>query len=660
MDLSVPAAATSELAAAYLQLTVTLGLVVLSAVLHRRYRKRYFGLWAVAWLVYALRLGAIITFLHTGVSWWLFWHQVTTGWTALALLWAALVFSQNLEWKRGYLALVLLPVAWSWIAIYMLDSFLWAAGPMVAFLSFTTAWTAWAFLRYDRLVRSPAARLLVVVLALWALHHLDYPFLRAQGVWNPWGYYLDIVFQSGMGLGILFLVLEDLDQGLRTLTALSSELQGVPRRDETTTEAVLRRALGLRGVHGSALFLNEVGIVHYAGGAAGGRGPDEVAGRARGGGEPGGAPGGAFGGAVGAGAPGRAPENPRPIVTGDGPGGPSLRGGRFVHGLGVSALWPFERPPRSALESADRACRMGVPVAANDPGAGGEGTSWTHAYTAALPILRDDEVVGALVVVGEARDPFTVLDNRFLLAFGQQVGASLANEALHWSLEDRTRELERLQTRMVRQHEEERNRLWRELHDETAQVLAALNMQLGVLGERGGEALGPALERAKTLVGDGIRSIRSVTRNLRPMALDDLGLVPSLRALVRDFRELDAFEIGFAAPDVALPSLSADAEVALYRTLQEALANVARHAGASRVEAHLETDGQCVTLTIRDDGAGFGEDAARRLRSRGGLAGIRERILALGGDFMIENDQGGGGARVRVSVPAETGAARRG
>ncbi len=68
-------------------------------------------------------------------------------------------------------------------------------------------------------------------------------------------------------------------------------------------------------------------------------------------------------------------------------------------------------------------------------------------------------------MVGEARDPFTVLDNRFLLAFGQQVGAALANEELHHDLSARTLELERLQERMVRQHEDERARLWRELHD---------------------------------------------------------------------------------------------------------------------------------------------------------------------------------------------------
>lgn len=619
MDLS---ASSAERAAAYLQLFVTLGLVWLCWVLHGRYRKRYFGIWALAWAIYALRVVAIVTFVETGVSWWLFWHQVTTGWTALALLWAALVFSQNLEWRRRYLALVLLPVAWSYIAIYVMDSFLWAAGPMVAFLSVTTAWTAWAFHRYDRLVRSPAARLLVIVLALWALHHLDYPFLRAQGVWNPWGYYLDIVFQVGTGLGILFLVLEDLDQGLRTLTALSSELQGAPRREETTTEAVLRRALGLRGVHGSALYLRAGETAEEPAGEPSARSVEHD------------------------------PRERGRFAQGD------ADRGRFVHGAGVAALWPFERPPASAIESARRVGETGVPVALNDPGAGGEKASWTHAYTAALPILRDQAVVGALVVVGEARDPFTVLDNRFLLAFGQQVGASLANERLHRNLEDRTQELERLQARMVRQHEEERNRLWRELHDETAQVLAALNMQLGMLQERGDASMAPALERAKTLVGEGIRSIRSVTRNLRPMALDDLGLVPSLRALVRDFQEQGALEVRFASPDQALPALPPDGEVALYRTLQEALANAVRHAGAGRVEARLAVEPAGVALSVEDDGTGFSDDAARKLRSRGGLAGIRERIVALGGEFEMGNSQSGG-ARVRVFVPTDTGGAER-
>ena len=172
-----------------------------------------------------------------------------------------------------------------------------------------------------------------------------------------------------------------------------------------------------------------------------------------------------------------------------------------------------------------------------------------------------------------------------------------------------------------------------------------------VVAERGGESMGPALERAKTLVGEGIKSIRSVTRNLRPMALDDLGLLPALRALARDFEEGDTFEVIFEAPD-EMPALSADAEVALYRSMQEALANTARHGSCGKVEVHLDSNANWASLTVMDDGPGFPEDTHNRLRSRGGLAGIRERITALGGDLVFGN-KNSGGARVRVRIPLE-------
>ncbi len=573
-------APVSELAAAYLQLVVTLGLMLLCILLQRRYRRRYFGLWAVAWAVYSVRLLAIITFLSSGARVWLFWHQVATGWTAVALLWASLVFVRRVEWRTPYGALLVFPVLWSFVAIYVLDSFLWAAGPMIAFLSITTASAGWAFLQYHRRVRSPAARYLAVVLFLWALHHLDYPLLRAQGTWNPWGYYLDIVFEVAVGLGIIFLVLEDLDQGLSTLTALSGELQGGLAGDEPMAEAMLRRALGLRGVQGSALW----------------------------------------------------------IATSS--------GGHFVQGAGVAALWPFEEAPESARAAAEWVRGEGVPLVAPSGG--------DHAYTAALPVIADDAVVGALVIVGEARDPFTVLDNRFLLAFGQQVGAALSTEELHGDLQARTEELERLQARMIHQHEEERNRLWRELHDETAQVLAALNLQLGVIAERSGEGLTPALDRARTLLGEGIRGIRRVTRDLRPVALDDLGLLSSLRALARDFTGgdgdgSDGVRVDFKAPSTT-PRLSADSEAALYRTMQEALSNAVRHGARERISVVLDVSAGIVSMTVTDDGPGFPEDATGRLRSRGGLAGIRERVTSLGGDFSMDNAEGAG-ARIRVTLP---------
>jgi signal transduction histidine kinase len=584
MDLSVAESARSELAAAYLQLGITLGLAALCLVLHRRYQKPYFGLWALAWAVYALRLGAIISFFHTEAYWWLYWHQVTTGWTALALLWAALVFSRRAEWRNAYLAVVLFPPLWSYVAIYRMDNFLWAAGPAVVFLSLATGWTAWAFFRYDREVGSAAARLLAVVFVLWALHDLDYPFLRARGAWNPWGYYLDVAFELGMGLGILLLVVEDLDQGLRTLTALSGELQSRRKGGGGIPEAVLRRALGLRGVHGSALYLR------------------------------------------------------------------ASLGGRWVAGAGVCTLWPYEEPPEQARRAVERVRSAGSAQVIHGLPDDEGGRRWGHPYTAALPVLRGDAVAGALVVVGEARDPFTVLDTPFLVAFGQQVGAALENEELYQRLTERSAELERLQARMVRQHEEERNRLSRELHDETAQVLAALNMQLGLLQEQGDESMAPALDRARSLVGEGIRSIRAVTRNLRPTALDDLGLVPALRALARDFGTQNPLEITLDAPE-AIPMLRADAELALFRALQEGLANSARHGQCERIEAHLVRDGDMVELSIADNGVGFPDgDHVSVNRTRGGLAGIRERITGVGGTFEIANGEEGG-ARIVVRVP---------
>jgi signal transduction histidine kinase len=585
MNANAPAVSLTELAAAYLQIAVTLGLVILCAVLYVRYRKPYFGLWALAWAIYGTRLGAMVSFLHTGALGWLYWHQVTTGWTAVALLWAALVFSRKLPSRWWFAVLGLFPPVWSYIAIYRLQNFYLASGPAVGFLSAATAWTAWVFYRYDREVGSPASRLLAGSLALWAVHHLDYPLLRLRGVWSPWGYYLDILFQLVVGVGILLLVLEDLDQGLRTLTALSGELQQRGRRSEGVPEAVLRRALALRGVHGSALYLTRED------------------------------------------------------------------GGAFINGAGVCALWPYEDPPESAWRAVDRVRTLGTPSVVQGQ-EGSRGPFWAHPYTAAIPVLRGSTVAGALVVVGEARDPFTALDTQFLEAFGQQVGAALENEDLYRSLEDRTEELERLQMRMVRQHEEERNRLSRELHDETAQVLAAVNMQLGLLREKGDENMAAALDRARALVGEGIKSIRSVTRNLRPTALDDLGLLPALRALARDFGGQEALGVTFDAP-LALPPLGEDAELALYRTLQEALANAVRHGQCKQVRVVLSATAREVHLEVVDDGVGFPTDDPRGLnRTRGGLAGIRERIGSVGGAFVLENGPDGG-ARVSVRVPVK-------
>jgi hypothetical protein len=171
-DAPLPATAT-ELDAAVLQATITAALGALCAFLYARYRKPYFAWWAAAWGLYFLRIIAIISFLLTSNRLWLYWHQVVTGWTALALLYAALVFSQQVRWRTWYIWLVLFPPVWSYVAIYQLQHFLWAAGPAVLFLSLATLWTGWVFLRFRRRVASSGATLLAVAFGLWGLHHLD-------------------------------------------------------------------------------------------------------------------------------------------------------------------------------------------------------------------------------------------------------------------------------------------------------------------------------------------------------------------------------------------------------------------------------------------------------------------------------------------------------
>ena len=260
-------------------------------------------------------------------------------------------------------------------------------------------------------------------------------------------------------------------------------------------------------------------------------------------------------------------------------------------------------------------------------------------------------MIGALVMVGDVRNPFTALDDNFLVALGQQVGAALEQANLDQQLAARTKSLEQLSMRMVRQHEEERRRLSRELHDETAQVFSAVKMQLEGLRTSLVPTATTRLDRLLTLVDTGIRSIRNVTNELRPSLLDDLGLLPALRSLVSDFTERTGLRITLDAPP-QLPRLSQEADLALYRALQEALSNVVRHAKAREVRVKVGAGSDQLLLTVTDNGTGFSLGPDGKIQdpnARMGLTGMQERIHAVGGRVMFSN--GTTGAEVRVQLP---------
>jgi signal transduction histidine kinase len=205
------------------------------------------------------------------------------------------------------------------------------------------------------------------------------------------------------------------------------------------------------------------------------------------------------------------------------------------------------------------------------------------------------------------------------------------------SLEARNAQLEQLTHLLLRSQEDERRRIARELHDEAGQVLTAVKIELDLDGRR----------EASEMVGRALAQVRDLSNLLRPTVLDDLGLVPALRALVEDFARRTRIEVRFESPD-ALPGLPPDVQVALYRVLQEAITNVARHAGARRVTVGLEPGPGRVRLTIEDDGRGL----PGRITPHLGLLGMRERVVALGGSLEV-GDAPGTGVRVEASIPAE-------
>jgi len=204
---------------------------------------------------------------------------------------------------------------------------------------------------------------------------------------------------------------------------------------------------------------------------------------------------------------------------------------------------------------------------------------------------------------------------------------------------------------LIRQHEDQRHRLARELHDETAQVFSAMTLQLGLLREESGDT-GPRLDTLRGLVDTGMESIRRVADDLRPPVLDDLGLAAALHAVAADFGERSAITTRFDTSG-SLPALGEDAELALFRVLQEALANVARHAGASSVSVELRGDAGGLSLAVIDDGRGFDPDSSAD-GGRMGLVGMQERMLAVGGRLVVHAAPGQG-ARLVAQVPAGGG-----
>ncbi len=192
--------------------------------------------------------------------------------------------------------------------------------------------------------------------------------------------------------------------------------------------------------------------------------------------------------------------------------------------------------------------------------------------------------------------------------------------------------------------EADRQRIARELHDSLNQYLAALNMKLALFGRAVADSapLTSGVAELKALTGTVAEEVSRLARELRPIALDDIGLEPAIQNLTEEWAERSGLQFDFhlAHKSRRLPS---HVETVIYRVLQEAISNIVKHAGASKVGVILETAPDRVVMIIEDDGKGFDPEVANRASSpRLGLLGIRERLALIDGSLEIETGPGAG------------------
>jgi len=248
--------------------------------------------------------------------------------------------------------------------------------------------------------------------------------------------------------------------------------------------------------------------------------------------------------------------------------------------------------------------------------------------------------VGALIVLCTSKQATLTTDVDLLSAFAQQMNVAVENARLLERMTWARAQLRQLAGQVVQAQEEERRRIARELHDEVGQALTGLKLNLAVLEGAlpdQATALHEQLADSRALLESTMEELRGLALELRPAALDDLGLVPALRGYVDGFIKRTGLDVT-SELDATIGRLPERTETALYRIIQEAMINIVRHAAARHVQVILRTDSDEVYACVADDGRGF--DPAQRLKAavaegRMGLLGIQERVALLQGRVSI-------------------------
>jgi PAS domain S-box-containing protein len=220
-----------------------------------------------------------------------------------------------------------------------------------------------------------------------------------------------------------------------------------------------------------------------------------------------------------------------------------------------------------------------------------------------------------------------------------------------------------LSARYLHAREDEARRLAHRLHDEAAQITAAAHLALDDIAPELPAALGERLLDVRAVLDGLDEHLRCLSHELRPTLLDDMGLAPALGFLAESFSARTGIPVEVEG-DLGQERLDPLVETALYRIIQEALANVGRHAEAGRVAIRFERRQRCLRFLVRDDGVGFDPGAVGSGRHGGlGLLGMRERLAAIGGRLDVVSSPGRGAQLtatlpLRLTAPSESGGRR--
>ena len=268
----------------------------------------------------------------------------------------------------------------------------------------------------------------------------------------------------------------------------------------------------------------------------------------------------------------------------------------------------------------------------------------------AVPLKKSpEEIIGVLEIGFAVPYRWMPTERELMRAIADRSALAIDRMQMTEALRERESRIAELSAHLLRVQEEERKHISRELHDETGQGLMVTRLYLGMLeASLRSRSSQVKIQEALAVVDRTIEGLRRMISRLSPLVLQELGLAAAIRKEAKDLTKNTGVKTRVILPD-ELGRLGPDTETAIYRVVQEALHNVAKHAQAKNVTVQLMGEQGAIKLLVEDDGVGFLQKGVSRGRSFG-LAGMRERIAALSGTVRVRSGKGRG-TRIEVTVP---------